>query len=233
MPTKKNPQPTRGFMRSVFHANEDGTTRQAEVPVHLDPDSAIFGIVLPTYMVEALELKSPVITANNIDGVCQQYEAISDEYSRWRLSIGAETALWIGRVVVVGDFMRQAFGVSAQVCLGVTEVFVVNDGKTLSLIEKLPDDKRGKRIDTAFLQNPILLPNTPEVRAKVESLIASIQQAADIIGGMVPLDDQQRLSYFLQIGDTWQPPTVIGTDPTQAELPLEVPAPVVPDDEEL
>lgn len=234
MPTKKTPHlklvtgtevsGTVVIKKSVFHANEDGTTETKVIGVNLHTDSDTFEIELPEHLAEYQtgpgDNTLRQLRATTAAEVVSRYESISENYSRWRLSLNGERLLWVGTHAKLSEFARSVFGIDASVALGVKPVSRYVDkthGDSIVVIDEQGNPKGD--LTPVALANPILIADTPENRAKVQSLIDSIAQAAAVIDGARNAADPA--AYIQAINDKWS-----------TETPAPQPA-VNPDDEEL
>lgn len=198
--------------KSVFHANEDGTSGSQIIDVAFDDQTMLFSAVLPAHVAKynGNEIDRE-ISGDTAQGVIETYEIRCDEYSRWRLAINVPTQLWIGMHITVGDFARETFGFT-QVCgIGATPVKVLPDGKMLRVLD---DGSLSTPVgSTGSVLQPVLIEDTPQHRAKVEELANSIQVADRILAGLrIAVDPAQ---YLMQIRNDWALPA-----PVQGELPF-------------
>lgn len=209
--------------KSVTHSTEDGTLGTKVIDVFLDEDTMMFSAHLPPYVAEMTSAKciSPIVEDTARD-VISTYEVCCEEYSRWEAGKRAPTQLWIGTYTSVGDFARTAFGFTAACGIGATPVKVLPNDQMLAVLD---DGSLGGPVGPkgGALQ-PVVVADTPEIRAKVKSLADSIQRAADILNGLGLAANP--VGYLMAIGDNWQQPPLA----KQAELDLK---PVVTDDDEL
>ena len=224
--------------KSVFHANEDGTTETKVIGVNYHTESDVFEIELPKHLAEyrtglgnntLLQLRDSTAAQ-----VVAKYEDISETYSRWRLSLNGQRLLWVGTHAKVSDFAKSVFGIDSSVALGIKVVSRYTDKTHGDAIVAI-DDEGNPRGDVTpvALANPILIPDTPENRAKVQSLIDSIAAAAAVIEGARNAADPA--AYIQAINDRWsvEPvrPDLFAGSGVAAEEKAAVQTPV--DDEEL
>lgn len=194
------------FNVPMFHANKDGTTCEQEVKVTLTSDFR-FTVDQPKHMAEMPQVVPVQLTDDSVQSVKMRYEDFADRYSRWKLSLNGEKFLML--VANTGPVNHPIWGVKSIVGIGLSEVTRLANG----------DVNQRDGTPLAFTQSPILLPDTTEVRAKVDSLIASIQGAADLIEGIrQATTPDEAAQYLLSITDGWT-----RADPVQAELPLDHP----------
>lgn len=195
---------------SLFHANEDGTSCQKTVDVYLNRETHEFEIDVPDYMVVGGAFEggaSSPLSDKAFIKVTASYEDLSDRYSKWRLAQGRTPMLWLGTFVGPGDYAREQFGVDSMAGMGIREVVVAKDGDN----ELLIDPKTLKVAGSAGVLKPILLKDTPEVRAKARVLIDSIEVVADILAGFRKTDDPT--AYLLSIATDWKSETPISETP--------------------
>lgn len=201
--------------KSVFHANEDGTTETKVIGVNYHTESDVFEIELPKHLAEyrtgpgnntLLQLRDSTAAQ-----VVAKYEAISETYSRWRLSLNGQRLLWVGTHAKISDFAKSVFGIDSSVALGIKVVSRYTDKTHGDAIVAI-DDEGNPRGDVTpvALANPILIPDTPENRAKVQSLIDSIATAAAVIEGARNAADPA--AYIQAINDRWS------VEPVQPDL---------------
>lgn len=245
MPAKKTPHlklvsgtevsGTVVIKKSVFHANEDGTTEIKVIGVNLHTDSDTFEIELPEHLADYRtgpgDNTLRQLRATTAAEVVSRYESISENYSRWRLSLNGERLLWVGTHAKLSDFARTTFGIDASVSLGLKPVSRFTDKTHGDSI--VPVDEEGNPkgdLTPISLANPILIADTPENRAKVQSLIDSIAQAAAVIDGARNAADPA--AYIQAINDKWSTETPVQPDLFTSATPSPPPA-VNPDDEEL
>ncbi len=245
MPTKKTPHlklvtgtevsGTVVIKKSVFHANEDGTTETKVIGVNLHTDSDTFEIELPEHLADYRtgpgDNTLRQLRATTAAEVVSRYESISENYSRWRLSLNGERLLWVGTNAKVSEFARSVFGIDASVALGVKSVSRYADkthGDSIVVIDEQGNPKGD--LTPVALANPILIADTPENRAKVQSLIDSIAQAAAVIDGARAATDPA--AYIQAINDKWSTETPVQPDLFTSATPAPPPA-ANPDDEEL
>ena len=207
--------------KSVFHCDEDGKPGSQIIDVTFNADTMLFSATLPAYVAKynATEIDRE-ITGDTAQGVIETYEIRCDEYSRWRLAVAMPTRLWIGIYGTAGEFAKTMFGFTNVCGIGATSVKVPASGQ---MFEVLDDGSIGNAVGNQGASMPVLIADTPEHRAKVASLAASIQRAADILTGIRIAADPAE--YLMAIRDDWTP-----NEPVQDELPLEV---VPPEDDDL
>ena len=209
--------------KSVTHSTEDGTLGTKVIDVFLDEDTMMFSANLPSYVAAMSSLSKCVspIVEDTARAVIDTYEVCCEEYSRWEAGKQAPTQLWIGTYTSAGDFARTAFGFTAACGIGATPVKVLPNDQMLAVLD---DGSLGGPVGPkgGALQ-PVVVADTPEIRAKVKSLADSIQRAADILNGLGLAANP--VGYLMAIGDNWQSPA-----PKQLALDLK---PVVTDDDEL
>lgn len=201
--------------KSVFHANADGTTETKVIGVNYHTESDVFEIELPQHLAEYRTGPGNNTLLQLRDSTAAQaiakYEDISENYSRWRLSLNGQRMLWVGTHAKVSEFAQSVFGIDASVALGIKVVSRYTDkthGDSIVVI----DDEGNPRGDLTpvALANPILIPDTQENRAKVQSLIDSIATAAAVIEGARHVDDPA--AYIQAINDRWS------VEPVQPDL---------------
>jgi hypothetical protein len=83
------------------------------------------------------------------------------------------------------------------------------------MIEARDDGSLGNPVGNKGGSMPVLIADTPEHRAKVASLAASIQRAVDILVGLNTAANPAE--YLMSIRSDWKP-----NEPVQGELPLVV-----------
>jgi hypothetical protein len=210
--------------KSVFHANEDGTSGSQIIDVTFNAESMVFSVMLPPHVADYNgNAMDPEISGDTAQGVIETYEVRCDEYSRWRLSIGLPTQLWIGVYLTAGDFAKQTFGFTHVCGIGASPVKVLPDG---GMIEVRDDGSLGNPVGSkGSVFQPVLIEDKPDHRAKVQALAQSIQQAADILAGLRIAVDPA--AYLMQISETWAPPA-----PFQAALPFDPPVVKATDDDD-
>lgn len=207
--------------KSVFHCDEDGKPGSQIIDVTFNADTLLFSAKLPAHVAKYQCTTIDVeITGDTAQGVIETYEIRCDEYGRWRLAIAVPTRLWIGIYSVPGDFAKTTLGFTNACGIGATPVKVLASGQ---MFEALNDGSIGNAVGDQGASMPVLIADTPEHRAKVASLAASIQRAADILAGLRIAADPAE--YLMAIRDDWTP-----NEPVQGELPLEV---VRPEDDDL
>ena len=226
--------------KSVFHANADGTTETKVIGVNYHTESDVFEIELPEHLAEYRTGPGNNTLRQLRDSTAAQviakYEDISETYSRWRLSLNGERMLWVGTHAKVSEFAQSVFGIDTSVALGIKQVSRFTDkthGDSIVVI----DDEGNPRGDVTpvSLANPILIADTPENRAKVQSLIDSIATAAAVIDGARNAADPA--AYIQAINDRWSVEPV-QLDPltgngVSAEEKTAVQTPPADDEEEL
>ncbi len=223
------------FQRTVFHAYEDGTTGQRVADVFMT-DEGQFEIGLLDYLrYKDGDVLRTTVTAAALADCIIDYEKISEDYSRRILTRDSgKRVLWMGVMLGVPSFTAEAFGVQSLLALGMQSVRQLPDNTMV--------DEDGVIVGMSGVPAPILLPDTPEVREKIDRLAKSIDTAAEIIGGIRTAADP--VAYLLSIPESTVDASVQAsggvTDPKQIELSLEVasddnpaPNPPVEDDEEL
>jgi hypothetical protein len=207
--------------KSVFHCDEDGKPGSQIIDVRFNTGTLLFSAMLPAHVANYdYKGSDPEITGDTAQGVIETYEIRCDEYSRWRLAIDAPTQLWIGTYSMACEFAKIAFGFMHACGIGATPVKALQNGQ---MIEVLDDGSLGNLMGNKGGSMSVLIADTPEHRAKVASLAASVQQAADILAGLRTAADPAE--YLMNIRSDWEP-----NEPVQGELPLAI---VEPDDEEL
>lgn len=201
--------------KSVFHANADGTTETKVIGVNYHTESDVFEIELPQHLAE-YRMGSGNNTLRQLRDstaaqVVAKYENISETYSIWRLSLNGERMLSVGTSPTISKFAQSVFGIDASVALGIRLVSRYTDKRHGDSIVVLDDDGNPcGDVTPVALANPILIPDTPENRAKVQSLIDSIATAAALIEGARNAADPA--AYIHAINDRWS------VDPAQLDL---------------
>jgi hypothetical protein len=207
--------------KSVFHCDEDGKPGSQIIDVRFNTGTLLFSAMLPAHVANyngmTIDLE---ITGDTAQGVIETYEIRCDEYSRWRLAIDAPTQLWIGTYSMAGEFAKSTFGFTHACGIGATPVKALQNGQ---MIEVRDDGSLGNPVGNKGGSMPVLIADKPEHRAKVASLAASIQQAADILAGLRTAANPAE--YLMSIRSDWKP-----NEPVQGELPLVV---AEPDDDDL
>lgn len=214
------------FPHMVLHSDVNGITSEVATMVTFVPPRS-FSIDLPKHFNDMPgEWKNPG-NFESADAAASYYGELADRYSRWKLSLNGEKCLMLGVMLGPGNFTSDVFCVDSLIGLGLREVTRLSDG-SINLRDGTP-------VPLVKDIKPILLPDTPEVRAKVNALVASIHDAGTLIAGLrLPGTLDGAAEYLLSISDNWTRP-----EPVQVELPLETPAaekpktPVVDDDDEL
>lgn len=201
--------------KSVFHANEDGTTETKVIGVNYHTESDVFEIELPKHLAEYRTGPGNNTLRQLRDSTAAQvvakYEDISETYSRWRLSLNGQRMLWVGTHAKVSEFAQSVFGIDSSVALGIKQVSRYTDkthGDSIVVIDDAGNPK-GETMPVA-LANRILIPDTPENRTKVQSLVDSIATAAAIIEGARNAADP--VAYIHSINDRWS------VEPQQGDL---------------
>lgn len=221
--TNVDPKWTKAFKikKSVFHANEDGTTETRVIVITYYPDSGAFETPLPAHLHPDANYNA-LLQAETALGVTSRYEAICEQYSRQRLSMNGPRLLWVGTQARASEFAGDVFGIETLIGLGMQPVIRYTDTKHGDSIVRVDKDGKpsGEPIQVKMC-NPILIADTPENRAKVQSLIDSIVQAAAVLEGARAAADPA--AYIQAINDRWTPPYPV--DPRPAAKP--------DDDEEL
>ena len=210
--------------KSVTHSTEDGTLGTKVIDVFLDEDTTLFSAHLPSYVAAMSSLSKCInpIVEDTAKAVVDTYEVCCEEYSRWEAGKQAPTQLWIGTYTSAGDFARTAFGFTAACGIGATPVKVLPNDQMLAVLD---DGSLGGPVGPkGGARMPVVVADTPEIRAKVKSLADSIQRAADILDGLGLAANP--VGYLMAIGDNWQQP------PLAKQLALDL-KPVVTDDDEL
>jgi hypothetical protein len=171
----------------VFHVDDEGHAGKATVDVSFDPEIGQFVVVAPEHI-----FGGELLTASTLHEVIEKYEAACDTYSRERLRPDLTPMLSI-YMMGAKDVRVKSLGTDASVLLGYMEVFQAGDQKVYR--------RDGKTIGPRMGDNCRLLPDTEEVRAKLDSLIASIRTADDILQGLNDAPD--RLQYLMSISNDW------------------------------
>jgi hypothetical protein len=208
--------------KSVFHADEDGKHGAQVIDVTFNSETLLFSATLPDHVASYNgTVIDKEITGDTAQGVIETYEIRCDEYSRWRLSVNAPQQLWIEIYSMAGDFARQMFDFTYCCGIGATAVKMLPDGQ---MVRVLDDGSFGGPVGSkGGTFQPVLIDDTPEHRAKVQTLAASIQRAADILTGLRTAANPGE--YLMAIREDWQQQA-----PVQGELPIE---PIVGEDDEL
>lgn len=165
--------------KSVFHCDEDGKPGSQIIDVRFNTGTLLFSAMLPAHVANYNGMTIyPEIMGDTAQGVIETYETLCDEYSRWRLAIDAPTQLWIGTYSMAGEFAKSTFGFTHACGIGATPVKALPNGQ---MIEARDDGSLGNPVGNKGGSMPVLIAYKPEHRAKVASLAASIQRAADIL----------------------------------------------------
>lgn len=202
--------------KSVFHCDEDGKPGSQIIDVTFNADTLLFSAMLPAHAANYNGTTIDAeITGDTAQGVIETYEIRCDEYSRWRLALAVPTRLWIGIYTTPGEFAKTTFGFTNACGIGATPVKVLANGQ---MIEALDDGSIGNAVGNQGALMPVLIEDTPEHRAKVASLAASIQRAADILAGLRIAANPAE--YLMAIRGDWTQ-----NEAVQGELPFEVAPP--------
>ena len=208
--------------KSVFHCDEDGKPGSQIIDVRFNTGTLLFSAMLPAHVANyGGTTIDPEIMGDTATGVIETYEIRCDEYSRWRLAIDAPTQLLVNIAYKGSDLAPISVWRHMKVCgIGLIPVKVLPNGQ---MIEARDDGSLGNPVGNKGGSMPVLIADTPEHRAKVTSLAASIQRAADILVGLNTAANPAE--YLMSIRSDWKP-----NEPVQGELPLVV---ADPDDDDL
>lgn len=196
---------------TVFHSDFDGKVEEKEITVGLRVQSKKFVADLPIYIGANVE-------ADTFKGVIDAYESACEAYSARRLAQSCELMYGVAVRGAPTEAAMLAFGLNSMAAMGIVKVFVAKTkGVVVGVYEVKHDDLPGRSVTMPL----ILLPINDAVKAKVDSLIASIQAAGSILNDLQATSNPEQ--FLLNISSDWQAPA----DPSavQAVLPI--------DDEEL
>lgn len=234
MPSKK--QSPVIIKKSVCHSAIDGTIGSKVIELQIE-ENGLFVVSLPRYVADTLKLQA-FLACETAKAAVEHYESTAEQYSRVRLAINTGVdRLWIG-AQVLSPFAKQAFGLNASVGLGMRAGKVYEDPSHGQVF--VETDEAGNPIPNGDAVNvdvmkPVLVENTPEIRMKMLSLIASLTEAQSVVEGIRETADPA--SYIMAITDKWQRQLDLfadkPTDSTIAPAPAPSPSPTSDDDEEL
>jgi len=192
--------------KSVFHVAEDGTAGTQVQKIVFDPEDPehLFRLELPSYVAKHFALDTSLMTDVAVGELVNRYESYCDKYSRWRLSMGTPWMLWLQVASTPVPFAMQS------IALGIELVKLMPDGSMCTFDD---DGTIGKAISP---NGQVVIPDTPEHRAKAIALVDSIRAAAKILTGLQETDNPAK--YLMEISETW------GQEPAQMELPLDKPS---------
>lgn len=185
------------LFRQAMHANEDGIVSAQEVAFTFDPTWATFTAEQPKHY-------TAIVSENDwcgsgpyfpsLDLAVAKYEELSDRYSKWRLRQRAEpNMLWIGRMSSSpSGFAVQYLGVNATLGIGMQRVGKFTDTESGELVLFNEDGT----LALGLVRNAerekmpiIVVPDTPEIRAKVEAMVESIKTARALLDGIADAPD--------------------------------------------
>lgn len=221
--------------KSVCHAEIDGTISTKVIDLQIDDDGR-FLLFMPRYVADTLKLPGPLgLTFETAKAAIEHYESTAEQYSRIRLAVNTGVdRLWIG-AQVLSPFAKQAFGLNASVGLGMRAGKLYEDPDRGQVF--VETDESGAPIPNGDFVNvgvmkPVLVENTPEIRMKMLSLIASLSDAQSVVEGIRETADPA--GYIMAITDKWQRQLDLFADkPADATAPAPAPPPAPDDDEEL
>lgn len=217
------------FSRSLFHANEDGSTSHEPIDVYLDPKTLTFSVTVPEYIA-----KSPVDGATDkISGVAfgdlsGQYEQLSEAYSRWKLMANASPMLLLDLITVAPPADDQ---LQSMISFAVRECMATRDGRHVSI--------QGNPWIEVTVLTGTLIPNEPDIRDKLNKMIDSFNLAAGIMADVGKAEDPVAYLRALEVPWAQGPktekidpalPASGGGDPINPQAAAE---PVVDPDDEL
>lgn len=223
------------FKRQINTVSPDGAMGLGTVTVALHEDGQ-FSIPLPSFICESLNFK-PICIQKSLEYVVQEYEAACERYSTWRLGKRPTPALAIVYQTRPRAGVADEYGLQNILGLGLVEVCFNGTNYT----EGDPLYRRhdhgelfGERLYSIGSMFPLVVDDTPEIRAQYERLAASFETARGILESLDGNPDP--LATFMSIkfdGNPGAPAAETKTNepaaPAQAELPLTTST----DDEEL
>ena len=179
--------------RSLFTVDKNGTTKSAVIPINFDPQKSggLFWVGLPPWVKS--EDGNNVIAGETMGEVVAKYEAACDAYSVLTLAKRLPLKLWVTAVVSDCDPVQLNVP-GAHIALRYVEVVVAGDK-----VHVLSGGMTGMQFNIKDLAGHVLLDDTSEIRAKLDSLIASIKTAGEILTGIGKSPDPA--AYLLAIAD--------------------------------
>lgn len=196
--------------RTIFFSEEDGTTSYKPVELLLDTQTQRFVLPLPNYVHLALGCDAAIDACSAVVAAAQ-FENHTEAYSRWKLASKVAPMIMI-------EFEWTADDRTAGVRLDSMPVFVFDAPGGRVVFARNADGSLGQQ--QSHMGNHLLIPDAPEFRAKVASLLDSVTIAATTLAGLAKAEDP--LTYFMNIGEDLtviEPETsVVGV---RQSLPLE------------
>lgn len=180
------------FTRDMMTVTEDGIVQQEAIEITFDEYALGFMINLPSYVREARNCE-PTVHDTNASAAIERYEDLCDQYSRLTLAKKADPMLLIN---VQGYPHRLVTGAVAT--LGYSQAFrhIDNDGVACLFIRCKDDAPFVREASDAPGR---LVKDTPEMRAALDRVIASVDQADALLRGLMETDDpEQYLEKLLQ-----------------------------------
>lgn len=170
------------FKWETFTVAEDGTGGQADLAIEFNAAAGTFSVELPKWVAVAAKMNTAIIRDHAVGDLIDAYEKACEAYQRNRLA-GK-------RVLVVdatGDLEPMPGEKAGYVGLSYDPDVLMENG-TLGRF-KIPGTFQ-------------IIDDTPENRAKLDAIIASIRQAGDIMEGLRtcsnPAEYLQQIEFFDQ-----------------------------------
>lgn len=171
----------------AMSVNADGSIVETQLAVGLRVGSKNFVADLPPYV-----SKSGQVENESLQKLIESFESACDAYSRRKLASPVLMVLEIN-----------APDTDKEVWLDAAPRFIIGGFVGGWVHEVTNDGGIGRRLWVVNRNEFVYVPNTPELRAKVEQLQASICTAAGILHGLTICENPEQ--YLLNISNDWQP----------------------------
>jgi hypothetical protein len=218
------------FKREINTVSPDGSMGLGRVGVSLRGSDGHFFIAVPDFICEAINV-DPMIVAVSLDDACREYEGICENYSTWRLGKRPTPALAIVFQREPRTGIADEYGLQHVLGMGIVEVCINGTvhvwGDPIYQRHESPE-LFGERLIGVEAMYPLVVADTPEVRAQYERLAATFKTASEILAALEDENNPDPLATFLSIkfdGNPGAPAAETKTPepapaPAQAELPL-------------
>lgn len=197
------------FKYETFTVAEDGTGSQMDVSVEFNVAAGTFSVELPRWVAVAAKMNSAIIRDHALGDLLDAYEKACEAYQRNRLA---------GKRVLVVDAMGDSDPMPGETAgyVGLSyDPDVLMENGTLGRF-KIPGTFQ-------------IIADTPENRAKLDAIIASIRQAGDLMEGLRTCGNPEE--YLQQIEFFDQPKVAIEPQPAPPATPESLPLQASDEDE--
>lgn len=211
------------FEHVMSCSDENGLISSQPVRVMFDPSSLQFVANLPAHLIERPEDRASVY-GERMSDLVQEFEQRNEAFSIARLRLQATTHMLLAGVyTLVSDAGKQILRIDKAAGLGMTEIAF---NPATPDVFYLREGEKVLSISCVRMEPHVILPDTPEIRERLTSMIGSIDTAASVLNGLCAAQDPA--AYLLALDGPW---TIKADTPAAEPEPVKTDSPFASDDE--